>query len=191
MLYGWGVGGARTLPLENHINSACGLGTKKLLIVAVYSPADAPFGPLAGKTFYRVAVFDARSATPSLALMRLYDAVLAYSNFVPDNPDLLGDRLADYADSSGPVVVATYGLSNPPLGIKGRIMRGPGYSPLHNVGFNGDPSGNINAVLPLQRKVSSRNVPTVFDNFCYGNDLCSLAGARYGCRRDSASWTWT
>jgi hypothetical protein len=31
----------------------------------------------------------------------------------------------------------------------------------------------------------------VFDNFCHGNDLRSLAGARHGCRGDSASWTWT
>ena len=45
--------------------------------------------------------------------------------------------------------------------------------------------------LTLQRKVSSRNGPVVFDNFCHGNDLRSLTGARHECRRDSTSWTWT
>ena len=44
--------------------------------------------------------------------------------------------------------------------------------------------------LALQRKVSSRNWPILFDNFCHGNGLCSLAGARHGCRRDSAGRTW-
>ena len=82
----------------------------------------------ATSAFSQVDVFNANSGTPTLAQLLSYDAVLVYSdgtNF--SNPTLLGDRLADYADAGGGVVVATFATVNS-LSLQGRIVTG-GYLP--------------------------------------------------------------
>ncbi|MSP60762.1 MAG: hypothetical protein EXR72_10545 [Myxococcales bacterium] len=59
--------------------------------------------------FTAVDLIDARAATPTLATLKGYQAVLVYSNFAFLNSTTLGDNLADYFDGGGRVVVATFG----------------------------------------------------------------------------------
>lgn len=74
-----------------------------------------------------VDIIDARFSTPSLSALEGYSAVLVWSNFPFQNPDLLGDTLADYVAQGGGIVFATYVFSQP-WRIGGRIL-GPGLIP--------------------------------------------------------------
>jgi hypothetical protein len=56
--------------------------------------------------FATVDTFDAASSTPSLSQLAAYHAVLVYSQSDFADASLLGDRLADYHDQGGGVVVA-------------------------------------------------------------------------------------
>jgi len=59
-----------------------------------------------------------------------YDAVLVFSNLRFNDPDALGNVLADYLDRKGGVVVATHSFSDDGIsGLGGRIVSG-GYLPL-------------------------------------------------------------
>jgi len=73
------------------------------------------------------------SSTPSLADMLNYDAILVYSDTSFNNGVLLGDRLADYMDAGGGVVVSTFAFygTTQGLSLRGRIQTA-GYLP-----FNG------------------------------------------------------
>lgn len=86
------------------------------------------------------------SGTPTLGQLSAYNTVIAYTNSTPSNSADLGDVLADYVDAGGCVVVSTYALSTP-WTITGR-MQTSGYSPLVDLGSNGDVSGNLVALVP-------------------------------------------
>jgi hypothetical protein len=79
-------------------------------------------------SFASVDVFDAMSATPSLATLQSYDAVLVFSDFGFENTIELGNRLADFIDNGGGVVVAVFANSLAP--IEGRFDTG-NYWALH------------------------------------------------------------
>ncbi|MEE9296705.1 MAG: thrombospondin type 3 repeat-containing protein [Phycisphaerae bacterium] len=96
--------------------------------------------------FSTVDVFFSSSGTPSLATLASFDRVLAYTNFTPANAVALGDVLADYVDAGGQLVLATYAFSSP-WAISGRVMTS-GYSPLVNVGVNGNVGGVLVATQP-------------------------------------------
>lgn len=64
---------------------------------------------VATAAFSSVTTFDASVSTPTPAELAAHKAVLAYSNLPFFNPTLLGDRLADYFDAGGRVVVAAGG----------------------------------------------------------------------------------
>jgi hypothetical protein len=118
-----------------------------LIVHADFSTPSTPQAPLmASGRFTRVDVFDARLATPTLGTLTPYTVVLAYTNFPPANAVALGNVLADYVDSGGRVVLSTYAFSTP-WSIQGRITTA-GYSPLINVGVNGDVTGTLIAVVP-------------------------------------------
>ena len=70
------------------------------------------------------------SAPPSLATLGIYDCVIAWTNTSPPNPAAQGDRLKEYVDAGGGVVLAVYGYSSPtnPWELQGGITN-PGYSP--------------------------------------------------------------
>ncbi len=72
--------------------------------------------------------FDIRLGTPTLGLLQSYDAVMVFTDFGAQNASLLGDRLADYVDSGGGVVQATFSWHNS-IPVSGRWQSG-GYSPL-------------------------------------------------------------
>jgi hypothetical protein len=115
------------------------------LLIVESSSWGAPVAELGGGFFDTVDEFDAGVATPTLAQLLMYDAVLAYTDSTPSNAVGLGNVLADYVDAGGRVVIATYSMSMP-WDIQGRIQD-PGYSPFNNF-VNGDVSGALNAVVP-------------------------------------------
>ncbi len=80
--------------------------------------------------FSRVDLLDLGNETPEPCELEAYDAVLVFSWDLFADADLLGDRLADYLDGGGGVVVATFAFSgvSPGLGIGGRTLN-DGYLP--------------------------------------------------------------
>ena len=82
---------------------------------------------LAATNFFGdVEIFDAFRGTPTLSELQAFDAVLTFSNLDYQNPDLLGDVLADYAETGGGVVVAVFSMtsSDPEVQISGRWITG-------------------------------------------------------------------
>jgi uncharacterized protein YjdB len=72
-------------------------------------------------------------ATPlSLEHLSQYGAVFAWTDFSPADPLAIGNRLKEYVDAGGKVLLAVYALSpsNSPWNLEGGIM-GPGYNPLY------------------------------------------------------------
>jgi len=61
---------------------------------------------LSSGRFASVSVIDVVNATPELAELQAFDAVLVWSNYSFELPVVLGDRLADYVDAGGGVVCA-------------------------------------------------------------------------------------
>ncbi len=77
--------------------------------------------------------------TPTLAELQQYDAVLVYSDTSFSNSATFGNVLADYVDTGGGVVVATFALDNAlTYGLHGR-METAGYLPFKP----GNAGGNI------------------------------------------------
>ncbi|MHC4416114.1 MAG: hypothetical protein ACYS0G_12605 [Planctomycetota bacterium] len=134
--------------------TACGSYANAASLMIVVSDADPPVAELSGGFFDVVDSFDAQNDTPTLGELTPFDAVLAYTNFVPQDATALGNVLADYVDAGGRVVVATYGMSLP-WAILGRIQD-PGYNPFDSA-VNGGVSGLLNAVVPGDRVFSSPN----------------------------------
>lgn len=58
--------------------------------------------------FASAAVFQAYTATPTLAWMKQFDALLVWSDVGFANASILGDRLAQYCDEGGSVVGANF-----------------------------------------------------------------------------------
>ncbi len=50
--------------------------------------------------------------TPSADDLAAFDAVMVWTNLTPDDPDGLGDALADYVDAGGGVVVSVFANSS-------------------------------------------------------------------------------
>jgi hypothetical protein len=78
-----------------------------------------------GRVAGRVEVFNVGAGTPTAAQLRDFDSVVVFSDIGTANPVLLGNRLADYVDSGGGVVVSTFAQW---FGIEGRFVSG-GYQP--------------------------------------------------------------
>ncbi len=74
-----------------------------------------------------VATFDGEAANPTLAQLQAYDSVLVWANDSFLDPDGVGDALADYVDSGGGVVIATFANVGGELG--GRFEDGA-YHPI-------------------------------------------------------------
>ena len=79
--------------------------------------------------FTVVDLYDGSAVTPTLAELQAYDAVMVFSDSSFTDPTTLGDNLADYMDSGGGVVFATFGFyPSPGLGYSGRAVT-DGYLP--------------------------------------------------------------
>jgi hypothetical protein len=112
--------------------------------------------------FSAVDLFNARAGTPTAAQLAAYHAVLAYSNFPFNNPVLMGDRLAEYHDRGGGVVVTSYsnqgGTSARLFGAYG--MAANGYALLdYALGVNIYPQDQVGDMLepdsPLMHGVAT------------------------------------
>lgn len=85
-----------------------------------------------------------RSSTPPLSTFMQYDVIYTWSLNLYDDAVLVGDRLADYVDAGGKLVIAqfAYSIGSVPGAEKGplagRVMT-TGYSPL----TAGSPNGNL------------------------------------------------
>ncbi len=122
---------------------ASSVRAETLLIVA--ADGNPPVQQLTGDLFTQVDTFNSIGGTPTLQQLQGYDVVLAYCNSIPQDPETLGNVLADYVDGGGSVIICTYGISEP-WAIDGRIQT-TGYNPLVKAG-NGDVSGEVVALLP-------------------------------------------
>ena len=72
-------------------------------LLIVHADTDPPVAELSGGFFDVVDTFDAGADTPTLGELTPFDAVLAYTNFIPLDAVALGDVLADYVDAGGRV----------------------------------------------------------------------------------------
>lgn len=84
---------------------------------------------LAGYTGGRVDYFDARACTPTAAELAAYDCVFTWMNELCADSALFGDRLADYADAGGRVILGAFCTFRAGNYLGGRIMH-PGYCPV-------------------------------------------------------------
>ena len=85
---------------------------------------DVQTGLMATGAFSVVDIFNAGPATPTLMQLQAYDAVLLWSTFTWNNPTALGDRLGDYWDGGGRVVIALDDGRNPIAGRFGLAQNG-------------------------------------------------------------------
>jgi hypothetical protein len=95
-------------------------------------PADIVYNYLlADPRFDTVALFDARAASPTLAELHEYSAVITWTNYPFLSNIAIGDTLAQYVDEGGNVLVVALGLlaGGSGWGITGRFLN-DGYSPI-------------------------------------------------------------
>lgn len=68
-----------------------------------------------------VHVYNPAFSAPSLSLLQLYDAVVVWTDFPYNDPALIGNRLADYVDMGGGVVLEMFCFGSG-WALQGRIM---------------------------------------------------------------------
>jgi PKD repeat protein len=68
-----------------------------------------------------VDLYDARSATPSLAELEAYDIVVVWANYVFPDPVGMGNILADYVDAGGRVIDLNFAIDSS-WGMQGRFV---------------------------------------------------------------------
>lgn len=73
--------------------------------------------------------FDARAATPSVALMDTYQCVVTWTNFAYSDNVAFGDNLATFNDNGGSVVLGVFTTYTSGNFLAGAIMT-PAYSPV-------------------------------------------------------------
>lgn len=101
-------------------SAAASLTTSMAVSVAICAAANSTIGPnftdpqtklLNTGLFTTVDIINAASATPTLAQLQAYDAVLVWSNVNFQSNVAMGDVLADYVDAGGGVVVSVFANS--------------------------------------------------------------------------------
>jgi hypothetical protein len=112
-----------------------------------------------GRVAGRVEIFNIQGATPTAAQLRDFDSVVVFSDFSSADPIALGNRLADYVDSGGGVVVSTFALT---FGVAGRFVSG-GYMP-----FNGTSQGSGTTLTLGTRLIPNHPLLDAVGNFSGG-----------------------
>jgi hypothetical protein len=104
------------------------------MLYAVSDDDDPAFrAAIAAATSGTVDYFDARNATPTPTQLAGYDAVYTYINFALADPQLFGDRLADFVDAGGRVLLGPFCAASSGNALAGRITLA-GYSPVATFG---------------------------------------------------------
>lgn len=123
------LGVDRTLPTTPTDITPGTRGSGRIL----YAPSeadDAAFrAAVAAITGGVVDYYDASAGTPDAALLATYDCVYTWANFAYANNVLFGDRLADFVDAGGSVVLGVFCTYTSGNFLSGRIMTA-GYSPV-------------------------------------------------------------
>ncbi len=110
---------------------ACGFTPPGRILYAPTQPDNAAFRAAVSAAAGGATVdyYDARAGTPSPALLSTYDCVMTWVNFAYANNVLFGDRLADYVDAGGKVILGQWCIETTQLNwLEGRIMTA-GYNP--------------------------------------------------------------
>jgi Thrombospondin type 3 repeat len=71
--------------------------------------------------FEEAGTYDLTSGTPALSDLLEFNAVLIWMDVAPENPDVLGDVVAEYLDGGSGVVLAV-GAMSPTIGLRGRFL---------------------------------------------------------------------
>jgi hypothetical protein len=79
----------------------------------------------------RTDTFNSMAGTPTLDQLQGYQVTIVWAAFPHQDPDALGDVLADYVDSGGAVIASTPSRVPPLFFIGGRFLSGQ-YDPLFN-----------------------------------------------------------
>lgn len=118
------------------------------LLIVHADPGSAPVAQMMGTgKFTSVSEFNVVVGTPTLAALSAYDAVLAYTNFAPNNPTALGNVLSSYYALGGKALtLATFAFTSG-FEIGGAIKTGPNAG-LTNVGVKGNVSGVLVPTVP-------------------------------------------
>lgn len=80
---------------------------------------------LASGQFDSVSIINAGLETPDASTLSMFDAVFVWSNFDFDDSVTLGDRLADYVDAGGGVVLAVFATTSD---VQSRFLAGRWFS---------------------------------------------------------------
>ncbi len=128
--------------------------------------------------FTRVDIFNAYTGTPTLAKLQEYSSVLFWTNYHLANKVTLGNNLADYFDSGGRVVIATFGYlsssSWPNNNVAGRWLT-DGYN-LFALGGQAQSSASLGTVVEPSSPLMS-GVSTLSANpFHYGTGAVANGG---------------
>jgi hypothetical protein len=106
------------------------LATAKNMLYAPSEADDPAFrAAVAALTGGTVDYFNTAVATPTAAQLSGYDCVFTWTNFPYSDRVLFGDRLADFVDAGGKVILGVFCTYTAGNSLGGRIMTGP-YSPV-------------------------------------------------------------
>ena len=117
------------IPNLNVLSSAATSAGMRIL----YAPSEADDAAyraaIAAITGGTVDYFDARVATPDLALLQQYECVHTWANSAYADTVAFGNNLADFVDGGGSAVLGVFSTYTTGNFLSGRIMT-PGYSPV-------------------------------------------------------------
>jgi hypothetical protein len=148
-------------PIKVLFAAAEPVGVLQSLAVQAFKEGVFPLGT----EIHFVSVID---TVPPLSTLRQFDAVMSWTNATPLYPDSLGDRLAEYVDAGGGLVLCQGAFVNfIPLGGK---IYDPGYSPFNKVvgaGISADRNVDFNSLdIPLHVIFNGTDV----ENLTYPGD---------------------
>jgi PKD repeat protein len=147
------------------LNAISLLMTPRLRVLL--APSDSYPSQLAGELvrdprISSVDFLDASVTTPSVADLARYDVVITWPNWPFADRVLLGDRLADYADIGGKVILGGFCWYTHGFSLGGAIITG-GYSPLDGTTGNNHYAeanlGSYDGSNPILWGVSSASSP--------------------------------
>ncbi|MDP1569264.1 MAG: hypothetical protein Q8L86_04605 [Vicinamibacterales bacterium] len=133
-------------PLQMRAGAATEVRYPILLLVETQSEADRWKDDLPSSGVnVEVDILVCGSPMPSVEELRVYAVVLHLAR-CSDDPDAWGDRLADFVDGGGKVVLPTFAWSVPGSPVGGRLLS-PSYSPFAATGATSDAEVGVGEVF--------------------------------------------
>lgn len=126
---------------------------KRMLYAPTVDDDPAYRAAIAAETGGIVDYYDARSGTPTALELATYDCVYTWVSSAYADADLFGNRLADYVDAGGKVILGVFCTFTAGSFLGGRIMT-PGYCPVtspsgsnhySSSGYAGDGASSLHA----------------------------------------------